>query len=103
MYAVVQIGATQFKISEGDMIDTDRLLQEPGKNVMLDKVLLFAKGTDVRVGQPYLKDVEVTAEVVKHDRGKKKIAFKYRRRKNSSSKIGHRQNQTVLNITKITA
>ncbi|OGX34959.1 MAG: 50S ribosomal protein L21 [Omnitrophica WOR_2 bacterium RIFCSPHIGHO2_02_FULL_52_10] len=103
MYAVVQIGATQFKISEGDIIDADRIPQEPGKNVTLDKVLLFAKGADVRIGQPYLKDVKVTAEVVRHNRGKKKVAFKFRRRKSSQKKIGHRQNLTVLNITKIMA
>ena len=103
MYAVVRIGATQFKISEGDTIDADRIPQEPGKNVTLDKVLLFAKGADVRIGQPYLKDVKVTAEVVRHNRGKKKVAFKFRRRKSSQKKIGHRQNLTVLNITKIMA
>lgn len=103
MYAVVQVGATQFKISEGDIIDADRLPQEPGKNITLDKVLLFAKGADVRIGQPYVKDVKITAEVVKHSRGKKKVAFKFRRRKSSQKKIGHRQNLTVLNITKITA
>ena len=103
MYTIVQIGSTQFKVSEGDMIDTDRLKQEPGQTITLDKVLLFANGTDVRIGQPYLKDVTVSATVVNHDLGRKVIAFKYRRRKNSASKIGHRQKQTVLNITRITA
>jgi len=103
VYTIVQIGSTQFKVSEGDMIDTDRLKQEPGQTITLDKVLLFANGTDVRIGQPYLKDVTVSATVVNHDLGRKVIAFKYRRRKNSASKIGHRQKQTVLNITRITA
>jgi large subunit ribosomal protein L21 len=103
VYTIVQIGSTQFKVSEGDMIDTDRMNQEPGQTITLDKVLLFANGIDVRIGQPYLQDVKVSAQVVNHDLGRKVIAFKYRRRKNSASKIGHRQKQTVLNITKITA
>jgi len=103
VYAIIQIGSSQFKVSEGDMIDADRLKEEPGKNITLDKVLLFAKGTDVRIGQPYLKDVKVTAKVVEHELGEKLVAFKYRKRKNSASKIGHRQKQTILNITKIAA
>lgn len=103
MYAVIQVGSKQYKVSEGDVIDATRLKDEAGKNITLDKVLLFAKGTDVRIGQPYLKDVKVTAKVVEHNKGEKLIAFKYRKRKNSASKIGHRQKQTALNITKITA
>jgi len=101
MYAVVQIGSTQYKVSEGDTIDAGRLKQGDGEDITLDKVLLFAKGTDVRVGQPYLTDVTVTARVVKQSLGEKIVAFKYRKRKNSATKVGHRQKQTVLNITKI--
>ena len=101
MYAVIQVGSKQYKVSEGDVIDANRLNDEAGKDITLDKVLLFAKGADVRIGQPYLTDVKITARIVEHDKGEKLIAFKYRKRKNSASKIGHRQKQTVLNITKI--
>ena len=66
MYAIIQIGSSQFKVSEGDVIDAHRLNEKEGKNITVDKVLLFAKGTDVRIGQPYLKDVKVTAKVVSH-------------------------------------
>ena len=101
MYAIVQIGSSQFKVSEGDMIDANRISNEVGKNISIDKVLLYAKGSDIRIGQPFLKDVKVTAKVVKHLLGDKVTAFKYRRRKNSASKIGHRQKLTALNIKKI--
>lgn len=101
MYAVIQVGSTQYKVAEGDVIYANRLAEEVGKDVTLDKVLMFADGADVRVGQPYLKDVKVTAKVVAETQGKKVIAFKYRRRKDSSSKVGHRQQLTTLNITKI--
>jgi len=103
MYAIVEIGSTQFKVSEGDMIKAHYLKEEAGKNITLDKVLLFAKGTDIRIGQPFLKDVKVTAKVFKHDFYEKVVAFKYRKRKNSAKKIGHRQKLTALNITKISA
>jgi len=103
MYAVVEIDSAQYKVSEGDTIDVNRLKDDTGKSVTLDKVLLFAKGSDVRVGQPYLKDVKVTAKVVEQPLGDKVIAFKYRLRKDSKSKKGHRQKLTSLNITKIAA
>lgn len=103
MYAVIQLGHSQYKISEGDRIEANRLEGEEGKSLTLDKVLLFASGKDIRIGQPFLKDVKVTAKVINHLKGEKKIAFKYRRRKDSSVKTGHRQSLTALNITKIAA
>lgn len=103
MYVVVKLGATQYKIAEGDTIVTNRMKEEEGKAVTLDNVLLFENGADIRVGQPVLKDVKVTAKVLKHHLGVKTVAFKYRRRKDSSTKRGHRQQLTSLNITKISA
>ncbi len=103
MYAIIQVGSSQIKVSEGDVIDAHRMKAEAGKNVTLDKVLLFSKGSDVRIGQPYLKDVKVTAKVVEHHSDDKVIAYKYRLRKNSARKTGHRQKLTALNITKIAA
>ena len=101
MYAVVQVGSYQYRVSEGDLIEANRLEEEKGKNVTLDKVLLYANGSDIRVGQPFLKGVKVTAKVVDHALGEKVIAFKFRRRKGYKKKKGHRQKLTVLNITKI--
>lgn len=101
MYAIIQVGSSQIKVSEGDVIDADRFKEEEGKIVTLDKVLLFAKGSDIRIGQPYLKDVKVTAKVIKHGLGDKVVAYHYRKRKNSAKKTGHRQRLTSLNITKI--
>ena len=103
MYAVVQIGTQQFKVSEGDVITAIRLAEDKGKSVHLDKVLLYSDGKDIRVGQPALKDVKISATVVEHTLGPKLIAFKKRKRKDSEQKIGHRQRLTQLNITKIEA
>jgi large subunit ribosomal protein L21 len=101
MFAVIQVGSFQFKVAEGDVINVSRVKNQEGKSVTLDKVLMFSKGSDIRIGQPFLKDVKVTAKVEKHLLNDKVIAFKYRRRKQSATKIGHRQKLTTLNITKI--
>ena len=103
MYAVVQLGSSQYKISEGDTIEADLMDHDDGKSVTLDKVLLFADGKDVQIGQPYLKHIKVTAKVIGTILGEKLIAFKSRSRTANVWKKGHRQKLTTLNITKITA
>ena len=101
MYVVVQVGSKQYKISEGDVINTELLDTKEGSSVTLDKILLLADGSAVKIGQPYLKSVKVTAKVIRHHLADKVISFKYRRRKDSLWKKGHRQQLTSLNITKI--
>jgi large subunit ribosomal protein L21 len=103
MYAIVEIGNSQFKVSEGDTIAADRLAEKEGKTIKLDKVLLFSKGNDVRIGQPYLNDVKVEASILRHVADRKVLAFKHRKRKNSTRTVGQRHRYTTLNITKITA
>lgn len=103
MYAIVQVGGNQFKVSEGDTIEANRIEEKEGESLALEQVLLFADGKDIRVGQPYLKDVKVTAQVLKHGQDERKIAFKFRRRKESKTKVGHRRKTTALSITKISA
>ena len=103
MYAVIQLGSSQYKVAEGDTIESDRLAGKAGETITLDNIILVANGADVKIGQPFVKNAKVTAEVVKHHRGEKLIAFKFRRRKDSMSKVGHRKKHTVLNIKKISA
>ena len=103
MFAVVQVGNSQYKGSEGDIITTNRLDYENGQNIILDKVLLYSDGKNVKIGQPYLKDVEVKAEVLNQMRAPKVIAFKYRKRKDSARTHGHRQDLTTVKIAKISA
>jgi len=103
MFAVIELGGFQFKVSEGETIAANRLDYTPGQKITVEKVLLFSDGKEVKVGQPYLKDVEVKAEVVGHTRGPKTIAYKYRKRKDSARTIGHRQDLTTIKIEKIAA
>ena len=103
MYAVVQLGASQFKVTEGDLIDAHRMKEKDGETIVFEKVLAYANGSDIRIGQPYLDDVKVEAKVLKQTLGDKVVSFKYRVKKDSATKTGHRQKFTSLNITKITA
>lgn len=103
MVAVVQVGSAQYRVSKGDTIETQRLDEKEGVEINLDKVLLFSDGTKVKIGTPFIKEVNVTAQVLRHHLAKKVISFKYRRRKNSLWKKGHRQQLTTLSITKISS
>lgn len=103
MFAVVQLGNRQFKVSEGETINADLLNVEAGKEIVLDKVLLFSDGKSTQIGQPYLKDVQIKAEVLRHHRGPKTIAYQYRKRKDSARTVGHRQDLTAVRIAKISA
>ena len=103
MFAVVQVGNSQYKVSEGDSLKANRLDHEKGQSIILDKVLLYSDGETVKFGTPYLKDVEVKAEVLNQMRAPKVIAFKYRKRKDSARTHGHRQDLTTVKIAKISA
>ncbi len=103
MFAVVQLGNHQFKVSEGDTVSADHLDFDAGKKIVLDKVLLVSDGKSIKIGQPYLKGVEVKAEILQHYRGPKTIAFHYRKRKDSARTVGHRQELTSVRIDKILA
>ena len=101
MYAVIQLGSFQFKVAEGDMIDAPKLDSEVGKSFDVTDVLLYASGDDVRVGDPFVKGAQVTVTVVRHLLDEKDISFKFKKRKDARKTIGHRQQLTALNITKI--
>ncbi len=101
MHAIVELGSLQYKVAEGDVIEAERLKEKADKEITFEKVLLLVDGDNVRVGQPYLNDVKITAKVVGETQGEKLISFKYQRRKNNHWKKGHRQKLTALSISKI--
>lgn len=101
MYAIVEVGTKQYRVEKGSTIDVEKQKSEEGKDLQLDKILLVSKDKKIQIGQPYLKDAEVSAVVVKHLRGKKVVSFKYRRRKSSHWSKGHRQELTRLKIKDI--
>ena len=103
MYAVIQTGGKQYRVSEGDTVRVEKLGAEEGASVDLDKVLLVADGDDVKVGAPYVDGGKVTATVKTHGRGKKVKIVKFKRRKHHLKRQGHRQWYTELEITGISA
>jgi large subunit ribosomal protein L21 len=101
MYAVVKTGGKQYRVTEGQTIQVEKLDAEPGATVELDQVLLLSDDRRVAVGRPVVDGAAVVAEVLKHDRHRKVIIFKYKRRKRYRRKAGHRQAFTALRVTEI--
>jgi large subunit ribosomal protein L21 len=102
MYAIIEVGAKQYLVKKGDIIEVEKLVAQDGKEITLGKVLLTAKEDKIEVGKPYLKEAEVKATVLKQVKAKKVISYKYRRRKASHWMKGHRQKLTRVQIKDIT-
>ncbi len=100
-YAIVESGGKQYKAVEGEMIEVDRLADEEGANVELERVLMVVDGDDYTVGTPEVEGVKIKATVAAHFKGKKIIVFKYHPKKRYRLKKGHRQQYTRLAIEKI--
>lgn len=101
MRAIIETGGKQFAVAPEDTIRVPSMEGDPGDEVTFDRVLYAAGDDDVRVGSPTADGATVTAEIVKHGRGKKITVFKMKRRKRYRRKTGHRQNFTELRITSI--
>jgi large subunit ribosomal protein L21 len=101
MYAVIKTGGKQYVVNEGDTIQVEKLTGEIGSTIDVGEVLAVGEGESVKVGTPLVEGATVTAEILEHDRGKKIIVFKKKRRKGYSRKQGHRQDYTSLKISQI--
>lgn len=101
MYAVVEAGGKQYKISPEDMVTVEKLPGEAGSQVVLTKVLMVSDDGIVKVGQPLLDGAKVVAEIMAQERGPKITVFKFKRRKKYRRKQGHRQALTRIRIKEI--
>ena len=102
MYAVIKTGGKQYRVSEGDTLQVEKLPGAAGDKISFDDVLMVG-GDTPKIGTPVVKGAKVAAEILAQDRGKKIIVFKMRRRKNYRRKQGHRQQYTSVMITGIKA
>ncbi|WP_294605859.1 50S ribosomal protein L21, partial [uncultured Lactobacillus sp.] len=91
MYAIIKTGGKQYKVAEGDSVFVEKLDAAEGKEVTFDEVVLTSDGKDVKVGTPLVKGAKVVAKVEKQGKEKKVVTFKYKPKKHSHSKYGHRQ------------
>lgn len=103
MYAVIQTGGKQYRVSEGDVLRVELLEKDPKQSVTFDQVLLVGKDGDLKVGQPTVKGATVEAEVIRHGRGKKVVIFKKQRTSTYARTQGHRQGFTEVRIKGIKA
>ncbi|MFA5156094.1 MAG: 50S ribosomal protein L21 [Candidatus Omnitrophota bacterium] len=103
MYAIVEVGAKQYNVKKGDVIEVEKLENEAGKALILDKVLLVSGDGKAEIGQPYIKGASVKAAVLGQIKADKVITYKYRRRKAYHLKKGHRQKMTRIKIEEIKA
>ena len=103
MYAVLETGSKQYRVSAGDTLEVERLPVEAGKPVTFERVLLVSNDGKLIVGSPTVANATVVADVIEHIRGEKKLTFKMNRRKGYHKSIGHRQELTVVKIKEIKA
>jgi large subunit ribosomal protein L21 len=101
MYAVIVAGGKQHRVEEGEVLRLEKIEAETGKTVDFDQVLMVGEGADVKIGAPLVKGAKVQAEVLSHGRGEKVTIIKFRRRKHSMKRQGHRQWYTEVKITGI--
>ncbi len=101
IYAIIETGGKQYKVTPGQTLDVERLDVAEGKTVELDRVLLIADGDKVRVGTPTVDGAKVVATSQGEGKGKKIIVFKYKPKVRYRKKTGHRQLYTRLVIDKI--
>jgi large subunit ribosomal protein L21 len=101
MYAIIESGGNQHRVSEGDIIRVERLAEGSGDTVSIDKVLLVNKGKETLVGSPYVENATVEAVVAEEGLDEKTIVFKKKRRTKYRRLNGHRQQYTELQIKKI--
>ena len=99
MFAIIETGGKQYKVSEGDELFVEKLDVEAESEVVFDKVLMV----EGKVGTPYVEGATVKATVEKHGKGKKIIVYKYKSKKNYHKKQGHRQPYTKVKVVAINA
>jgi large subunit ribosomal protein L21 len=101
MYAVIQTGGKQYRVSQGDLVTIEKLNGAAGDRVEIVSVLMIAEGNQVIVGQPQLARSRVIGTIVRQERGPKVLIYKHKRRKGYQKRQGHRQSQTLLRVNEI--
>ncbi len=103
MYAVIETGGKQYRVSEGDILFVEKLNAEENTDITFDKVIAVGKEDGAVIGTPTVEGASVSAKVVKNGKGKKVTVFTYRAKKGSKRKMGHRQPYSKVQIMNINA
>lgn len=102
MFAVVEIGGSQYKVAPKAQIKVDKIESEPGQTITLDRVVLLATSDkEAKIGQPYVTGATVEAKILKHGKHEKIVVLKFIAKKRHTTQKGHRQQYTELEIMDI--
>jgi len=102
MYAIIQTGGKQYRVSPGDVVKVEKLDGNVGDTVTFENVLMIGGEKEPIIGSPVVKGASVTGTITEQDKAKKITILKFKRRKGYRRKMGHRQPFTRLRIEKIT-
>lgn len=97
-YAIIVTGGKQYKVSEGDILEIEKLDAEAGSTFSFDNVIAVSGGEELSIGES-ASSATVSAEIIEHLRGPKLLSFKKKRRKGYKRRVGHRQSLTKVKIT----
>lgn len=100
-YVVIKTGGKQYKVSEGDIIEVERLSPVPNEAFGFSEVLLYAGEGLVKIGNPFLSDVKVSGVILEHTKGNKIRVAKYKAKVRYRRVMGHRQSLTKVRIDAI--
>jgi large subunit ribosomal protein L21 len=101
MYAVIQTGGKQYRVSPGEEVKLEKLPGEVGDPIAFEKVMLVSDGESVKIGKPYLENTSVVGRLTRHGKSRKVLVVKFKRRKNYRRKKGHRQQFSMVKIENI--
>ena len=101
MYALIEFAGKQFKVEEGNSIKVPHIDGKIGSKITIDKILYMDDGKNKMVGNPFVKDVKIDGEIESHERGRKVVVFKFKRRKGYQKKNTNRQKYSILKIGKL--
>ena len=103
MYAIIETGGKQYKVTSGDELFIEKLDAEAETTVTFDKVIAVSNDETITVGDPYVAGATVEAKVLKNGKAKKITVFTYKPKKGKQRKMGHRQPYTKVQIEAINA
>ncbi len=100
-YAVIQTGGKQYKVKAGEILKIERLKLNPESKIEFKDILAYGNDTNIEIGNPLISGAKVEANLIKNSKNKTVLIFKKRRRKNSRRKNGHRQQYSLIKVSKI--
>ena len=99
--AIIESGSKQYRIQQGDIIDVELLPESENKAIEFKNILFVQNGTQMILGSPYVDQCSVKGTLLSEIKGPKVITYKYKKRKNSRKKTGHRQKYTKIKIVSL--